>query len=269
MRAAHCSVTAALDATEAAALDASATLLAEDGLPGALDPAAEVPGAVCVLANPADGEIDPVRLVRGLAAPHAERIFEDQPVVAVEDGENSATAHLRDASITTGAVVLATNAWTAQLLPGIPIEPIRAQMLASAPAPPVVPRPVYADWGHRYWRQRDDDSVLVGGFRDRALVTEVGYELTTTDVVQAHLEEQLRVLGVTTPVTHRWAGTMGFSADGLPLVGLPPRYTRVHVCAGYTGHGMGFAVNAATVLAERIVDGRAPPAWLNAARFPA
>ncbi len=70
------SVIAALDAEEAASLEASATLLAEDGLPGAITFTADVPGALFALFNPGDGEIDPVRLVRGVAAAHAERVFE-------------------------------------------------------------------------------------------------------------------------------------------------------------------------------------------------
>jgi gamma-glutamylputrescine oxidase len=260
------SVIAALDAVEAASLEASAVLLAEDGLPGAIVANPSIPGAISTLISPADGEIDPVRLVRGIAAPHASRVHQAQTVVAVEDGSNAATVRLRDDSIEASTVVLATNAWTAQLLPSIPITPVRAQMLASAPAPPLVPRPVYAEWGHRYWRQRDDGRVLVGGFRHRAVAEEVGYEVTTTDLVQGHLEVQLRGLGVDAAVTHRWAGTMGFSEDGLPLVGRAPGTQRIQVCAGYTGHGMGFALKAAAALLENMLNGPALPGWLNAAR---
>lgn len=260
------SITAALDAAEASSLEASATMLAEDGLPGAITTTKDVPGAMCALLNPADGEIDPVRLTRGIAVTHARHVFEDCPVVAVSDGDNLASVHVAQTSIETAAVVLATNAWTPQLLPAIPIRPVRAQMLASAAAPPLIPCPVYADWGHRYWRQRDDGSVLVGGFRHRALADEVGYDLRTSDVVQASLDAQLRELGVAAPVTHRWAGTMGFSDDGLPLVGCAPGSRRVHVCAGYTGHGMGFAVNAATALAAFLLDRRPLPLWLDVAR---
>jgi gamma-glutamylputrescine oxidase len=260
------SITAALDAAEATSLEASATLLAEDGLPGAITTTADVPGATCALYSPGDGEIDPVRLVRGIAAAHAGRVFENQPVVAVEDGDNAATVRLADSVIEAAAVVLATNAWTSQLLPTIHIRAVRAQMLATAAAPPLIARPVYAEWGHRYWRQRDDGSVLVGGFRNRALAEELGYDLGTTGVVQDNLDAQLGALAVQATVTHRWAGTMGFSDDGLPLVGRAPGSHRIHVCAGYTGHGMGFAVNAATSLAARIIDQRALPAWLDVAR---
>ncbi len=257
----------ALDLTEAASLEASAVLLAEDRLPGVLDSAPGVPGALSSLFNPGDGEIDPVRLVAVLAGPHAGRVHQGRRVIAVEDGHNAATVHLRRSSMEAASVVLATNAWTPQLLPSIPIRPVRAQMLACAPAPPLVARPVYADWGHRYWRQRDDGAVLVGGFRHRSLAEEVGYGNSTTEIVQGHLERQLRDLGASAVVTHRWAGTMGFSEDGLPLVGRAPERGRVHVCAGYTGHGMGFAVMAAAALAGNLLDGAALPGWLDVARL--
>ncbi len=164
-------------------------------------------------------------------------------------------------------MILATNAWTVELLPSIPITPVRAQMLASAPAPPLIPCPVYAHWGHRYWRQLEDGSVLVGGFRDRAAAEEVGYGLGTTALVQGHLDNQLRALGAAAEVTHRWSGTMGFSADGLPLVGRPPGLRRIHVCAGYTGHGMGLAVSAAEALTRHVLDDDAVPGWLSADRL--
>jgi glycine/D-amino acid oxidase-like deaminating enzyme len=40
----------------------------------------------------------------------------------------------------------------------------------------------------------------------------------------------------------------------------------VFVCGGYTGHGMGFAVNATRVLTRHMVDGDPIPAWLRANR---
>jgi gamma-glutamylputrescine oxidase len=260
------SLTVAFDAAEAASLEEAATLLREDGLPGAITNADQPPGAMAALRNPADGEIDPVRLVGGLAAAHAGRVHEGCRVVAVHDAAEGAVVHLERSSIEASAVVLATNAWTAELLASVPITAVRAQMLATAPVPPCIPQPVYADWGHRYWRQRDDGSVLVGGFRHRALSDEVGFDVTPTPAVQAHLDEQLAVLAAGATVTGRWAGTMGFSPDGLALVGLVDGARNVHVCAGYTGHGMGFAVNAASALVRRMLDGESLPSWLDAAR---
>src|SRR6202043_3101491 len=108
-------------------------------------------------------------------------------------------------------VILATNAFTGQLIEDIPITPVRAQMLATAPfGTRVAERPTYADHGYQYWRQLPTGEVLAGGYRDRAPAEELGYDLATTATIQGHLDRHLAGLGVTAPVTHRWAGTMGF-----------------------------------------------------------
>jgi gamma-glutamylputrescine oxidase len=260
------SMTVALDGDEAASLAEAATMLAEDGLAGELIGPSDVPGGVAALFNATDGEVDPLRLVRGIATANAGRVFEHHPVLAVEDGQNTAVVRLAGGAIEAAAVVLATNAWTSQLLPSVPIRPVRAQMLASAPVRGRIPVPVYAEWGHRYWRQREDGVVLVGGFRHRAPAEEVGLDALPTRRLQRLLDGQLRELAVDAAVTHRWAGIMGFSDDGLPLVGLVPGCRRVHVCGGYTGHGMGFAVNAATALSRRLIDSTPLPAWMDIAR---
>jgi glycine/D-amino acid oxidase-like deaminating enzyme len=53
-------------------------------------------------------------------------------------------------------------------------------------------------------------------------------------------------------VTHRWAGTMGFTESGLPLVGPVDGLPNVYLCAGFNGHGMGFAFISAKTLVESL-----------------
>jgi glycine/D-amino acid oxidase-like deaminating enzyme len=89
----------------------------------------------------------------------------------------------------------------------------------------------------------------------------VGYEAVPTARVQAHLDEHLRGLGASAPVTHRWAGIMGFTADELPLVGPLPGHPNVWISAGYTGHGLAFAFHCARRLAQALT-GRRPAAGL-------
>ena len=59
-------------------------------------------------------------------------------------------------------------------------------------------------------------------------------------------------------VTHRWAGTMGFTPDGLPSVGLVPGIRGIHLFAGWNGHGMGWAPGLADLLASHLMGERAP-----------
>ena len=240
--------TLAASAAEEAQLAESAELMSEDGWPVTL--------AGRSIVNPRDGELNPAEAVAALAADCPPgSIFEEVEVTDLEQ-----------LPIAADEVILATNAFTGQLVDGIPIAPVRAQMLATAPfGTRVAERPTYSDQGYQYWRQLSTGEVLAGGYRDRALAEEVGYELATTAIVQEHLERHLAGLGVTAPITHRWAGTMGFSPDSLPLVGrLRPG---VSICDGYTGHGMGFAQLCARILVDNLLGGPPPPNWLDPGRF--
>jgi glycine/D-amino acid oxidase-like deaminating enzyme len=82
--------------------------------------------------------------------------------------------------------------------------------------------------------------------------TEIGYEDEPTQGIQTHLEAQLHQLSSSATVTHRWAGIMGFTESGLPLVGPVEGMKNVYVCAGYNGHGMGFAFMSAKQLVQML-----------------
>ena len=106
-----------------------------------------------------------------------------------------------------------------------------------APDPLVrVPRPVYSRWGYDYWQQRPDGSIALGGARDVGGDAEWTDDATPTDTVQRALERRLReTIGVRAPVTHRWAASVGYTADGLPIA----EQVRPNVWAigGYCGTG--------------------------------
>jgi glycine/D-amino acid oxidase-like deaminating enzyme len=230
---------------EAEDLRASAELLKEDGFDAAWDGTA--------LSSPGDGELHPVLAVCALARLAGEdAIREGVEVEAVEASSDGVRVHAGGRECQAGAVVLATNAYTGLLLPEVGIAPVRGQMLATAPDRPLVDRPTYARRGYRYWRQLQDGRVLVGGFRDQALAEEVGFDTSPTPAIQALLEGQARKLGVRAGVTHRWAGSMGFTADEQPLVGEVGGRPGVQVCGGYSGHGLGFAFQCARRLADAL-----------------
>ena len=241
------------DETEWDEISTSAQQLAADGVRVEIDPI----GRRATFAD--DGCLDPVRFVRGLAAGAARRgarIHAATPVTAVGP-ETVRTAH---GQVNAGRVVLCTGAYTARLAPAR-IRPVRGQMLATAPiAPGRFPRPTYAHRGSRYWRQAADGSVLVGGWRDRAIDTEIGEDDGTSPVIQHALDAWLHAEGITAPVTHRWGGTMDFSHDGLPYIGR--RADGLFVCGGFTGHGNGFALAAGEILAALVRTGHHPDADL-------
>jgi gamma-glutamylputrescine oxidase len=193
-----------------------------------------------------DGELHPVRYVRGLAraaAAAGARVHARTRVTAVSAGE----VRTERARVKAGAVVVCVNAYSQHLVP-LRVRPVRGQMLATAPVTRrVFERPAYANRGYRYWRQRPDGRLLVGGWRETAEDEEVGEEERTTPRIQQQLERFLREHCADATVTHRWAGTMGFSHDALPYVGRLD--SGVFVNAGFTGHGMAFATATGELVA--------------------
>jgi gamma-glutamylputrescine oxidase len=227
-------------------------LASEEGVNVSVDPASRS----ATYAD--DGELHPVRWVRGLAAAAVRkgaRIHESTRVDAIANGEARTAAGV----VRAGTIVLCTNAYTAHLATSR-VRSVRGQMLATAPARPTFARPAYANRGYRYWRQMGDGRVLVGGWRDTAIDAEVGEDERTTDVIQSQLDAFLRAHGITAAVTHRWAGTMGFSHDALPYVGrISPS---VFVCGGFTGHGMAFGPASAELVAALVRGATHPDADL-------
>ncbi|MFI5371538.1 MAG: NAD(P)/FAD-dependent oxidoreductase [Candidatus Eisenbacteria bacterium] len=223
-----------------------------------------------------DGELDPVRFLHGLAAATVKlgaRLHEHTPVSMARWSGGLWTVHTPGGEVHARTVVIATNAYAPRLVPTLTpfIAPRRGQMLSTAPlGREVAPRPTYSHWGYRYWRQLPDTRLLIGGWRDLALDTEVGFDEHTTPPIQQAIETGLEELvpgGA--PIEHRWSGIMGFARDGRPLVGwLDPEH-HVAICAGYTGHGMGMAAGCTQDLAALLAWKEAPGiATFDPNRFP-
>jgi gamma-glutamylputrescine oxidase len=241
-------------AEERALLIESEQLLSEDGFRARWDGIR--------LVNPLDGEINPSAMVAALARqarPGA--IREGVGVESLSARAHEVVVTSGEAECLAGVVILATNAYTSQLVPGVKIRPVRAQMLATAPdARNVVDTPVYSHYGYRYWRQLATGEVLIGGWRDTTLETENTLDAEPTPEIQERLEGAVREVGARAEVTHRWAGTMGFTESGLPMAGplegmiegMVEGMKNVYICAGFTGHGMGFAFMTAKRVAEMI-----------------
>ena len=231
---------------ERARLEESAQLLQDDGFSASWDGVR--------LLNPRDGEVDPAAVVGALAGRLRDgAIREGVEVTAIEPSGEEVTVRAGERECRAGVVVLATNGYTSLLLPQVKVQPTRAQMLASAPlSRSVCDMPTYSHFGYRYWRQLPSGEVLIGGWRDTSLETEVGYDDQPTDQIQEHLDRKLAEMDAGAEVTHRWAGIMGFTETGLPLVGPVEGMKNVYTCAGFNGHGMGFAFMSARRLVEML-----------------
>ena len=231
---------------EAKQLIESAELLREDGFQARWDGTR--------LINPRDGEVDPAAVVAAIARQMKPgSIREGVEVAKIAPRRHGVVVTTKEDSCEAGVVILATNAYTPQLAPSVKIQPTRAQMLASAPEPrSIIDMPTYSHHGYRYWRQLPSGEVLVGGWRDTSMDSELTDVAEPTPEIQEQLDSGLAEIGGTGRVTHRWAGIMGFTESGLPFTGPVDGMPNTYISAGFTGHGMGFAFMSAKQVAEQI-----------------
>lgn len=260
----------ASSAQEEAELTAACALLNADGFEARLIPKEDLPPALTETGHqlgvflPGDGEVQPARFTRGIvrAAQQAGcAAFEDtlvQSLDAQRPGHvqvHTQSGHTIQASL----AILATNARAGQLSNWLvdKVDPVRGQMLATAPLPALFSAPIYANHGYDYWRQTPEGRVVLGGWRNLDPETEVGHEERLHPGIQERMSDFLRRFPweEQLQVTHRWSGTMGFSRDGLPLVGPLPGQPGALCGVGFTGHGFGFAFLAGQALAAMVQDG--------------
>lgn len=242
----------------------SAQLMQEDGF--ALQLLKEDPlerdfyGAVV---NPNDVGINPVKFVRALTSASNVRLLENETVVRVEY-EGAVSVQTAARTLRCDKALLATNAYTPLLLSWFTdkVQPARGQALVTKPLrKQIVDKLCYANYGWEYFRQLKDNRLLLGGCRQLYLGEEVGYADMTTKPVQTALQAYLKdrfsdIAGV--PIDYRWSGLMGFTADGLPLVGEFEQVPGLFYAVAFNGHGLGYGLNMSKLLVEMALDGKSP-----------
>jgi gamma-glutamylputrescine oxidase len=202
--------------------------------------------------HPPDGSLQPARFVRGLAALAAAEgveFREHRPVGSLDELEAE-------------RVLIATDGSGRGLLPELDdaLWPARGQVITTEPIEQhLFECPHYARQGFDYWQQLPDKRIVLGGFRDFSILTEMTDEETTTPPIQDALDAFLvELLGYLPKVTHRWAGIFGLTQDLLPLVGPVPAREGVWVAAGYSGHGNVLGFMCGELVAAAILGGNDP-----------
>jgi gamma-glutamylputrescine oxidase len=197
--------------------------------------------------HPHDGSLQPARFVLRLA----ERAVE----AGVEVCEGTRVESLEELSAP--QVVIATDGSGRGLLPELDdvIWPARGQVVATEPWPErVFEYPHYARNGFAYWQQVADGRIVLGGFRDFSILTELTDVEETTPTIQDALDAFLvELLGEMPSIAYRWAGIFGLTQDFLPLVGRVPGRDGVWVAGGYSGHGNVLGLMCGELVASAIL----------------
>ena len=218
------------------------------------------------LVNPSDACCNPVELVGMLRARCGCPVLEGQEVLGIDDAGGALSVRITDGVVNAGRVLIATNAYAGMLSPLLAsvVSARRGQMLAIRSEGRTLSMNYYANHGSEYFREGYEGTLVFGGCRAAFADQEVGYEDRPTAAVQEAIERfACDVLGAArVDVVARWTGVMGFSPDGLPLVGPvsgPGWSDRVWYCGGFTGHGMSLAHRTAALAVEQMMGGAAGP----------
>jgi sarcosine oxidase subunit beta len=141
---------------------------------------------------------------------------------------------------------------------GLPIWPLRRQMLVTTPLPAVpLDLPFVIDFARGLYFHREGQGMLTGqsnpdetpGFDERV---DLEWE-------QRHLAAAIARLPLleTAGLTSHWAGLYEMTPDAHPLLGRVAPFANAFVVAGFSGHGFMHGPIGGKLLAEVILDGHA------------
>ncbi|MBW3605947.1 MAG: FAD-binding oxidoreductase [Actinobacteria bacterium] len=237
-----------------------------------------IAGARGAVYDPRCATVHPGHLVRGLASAVEHRgaqLFERTRVTRIDPvgrrPRSPAVVHTRRGRVRAGAVVVATEAWTAQL-PGHrrSLLPIYSLIVLTAPLSP-------AQWdeigwaGHEclsshrltvdYLSRTADGRILFGG---RGAPYHFGSRVrprfdrhrATHAALRAMVGNWFPALA-DVAITHQWGGPLGMPRDWLPNFTYDPA-TGLAGAWGYTGQGVGASNLAGRTLAD-LITGQSTP----------
>lgn len=212
------------------------------------------------------GHLWPFSLVHGQAEGARKlgaQVFPWTPVTSILTANGKVTGvETARGTIATDTVVVATNAWTPQLLDDLPegaVVPARGQILVTQPVADILPVAFGTNFDKEYGRQTATGQLICGGFR-RYDVDE-GLGLYSEEAVIDCMIGCANCLTSLFPVVGKlkvvraWAGIMGFTADGLPMIGPYDLAEGIFVGAGFNGGGFSWAAAVGKALTQMIVDG--------------
>jgi glycine/D-amino acid oxidase-like deaminating enzyme len=220
---------------------------------------AELTGTTCYVGGMLDrrcGVLQPLSYVRGLAraAKKVGAAIHRSVVTGLEAHEGHWRAIAPKGSVTAGKVIIATNAYTDDLWPGLrqTLLPVQSYQVATRPLPEEVRRQVLPG-GQAvsdlrrilfYFRLDPDGRLLMGG---RGPLNDTGDPalFARLESVAARVFPQIG----TPEWEHRWSGRVALTADHLPHMHEPS--PGVHIGLGYNGRGVAMATVMGRILADR------------------
>lgn len=208
--------------------------------------------------NPCEGNLHSGKLLQKLLEKchglGVEFLFGTEVSKISEDEEN-VLIKTENFEISAENLIIATNAFTKNLVEDLDLFPARGQILLTEPIENLkIKGTFHYDEGFYYFRNLGN-RILLGGARNLDFETEETSTLETTDFLQNHLENFIRTVvlpGQKFKVSHRWSGIMAMGADKSPVVKAISK--RQIVAVRLSGMGVALAPQIGEKVAEMIGD---------------
>ncbi|MGE0239606.1 MAG: NAD(P)/FAD-dependent oxidoreductase [Parvibaculaceae bacterium] len=210
--------------------------------------------------HPRGGRLHPLKLVRGLARAALARgavICRHSPVLRLEREGGRHVLVTAQGRVRADRVLLATNAYTDDLMPGLrqSILPVSTVQIASEPLEPalasaILPQGHHASDTHRslyYFRKDAANRFLIGGRGAYSAATLAG-AYAELERIAARIYPPLR--GVKWP--YRWGGMVAVTEDHLPHFTEPA--PGVLAAIGFNGRGVALSVALGRRVAQKLAD---------------
>ncbi len=230
------------------------------------------------LFDPNSGQLHPGKLVAALksAAQSADvKIFENSPVIHIEEGPQHRITTANGRTVKAKALVLATNAYSSQLgylrraicpvfdYVGI-TAPLRAEMLSAIGWKSRVP---FNDSRVEtyYLGLTPDNRIHIGGGPVDYCFNDGTAEPPTAQQGYQRIRNELqrifpRLAGINFETT--WGGVVDMSLDQSPAVGVMGKYQNVFYGIGFSGHGVNLTSLFGRIIADMVTSGGKEWTWL-------
>ena len=206
--------------------------------------------------SPLEGQLNSAKLVLALQQAVQSKgvhILFNTEVKKFKSHKKGVTIHTNlEAPLETKQLLICTNGFAKQLMPGLDVVPARGQVFITEPIPNLKFKGTYHfDEGFYYFRNVGN-RLLLGGARNKDFKNEKTYSLDTSPIIQKTFEEFMmkRILpkGSKKPkIELRWSGTMGMGKIKKPII----EEVQPNIFCAVRMSGMGVAI--APIVAERVV----------------
>ena len=151
--------------------------------------------AEILVSNPCEGSLHSGKLLQKLREKcqrlGIEFLFGTE-VSAISENEGAVQVKTNNFEISADKLIIATNAFTKDLIPDIELVPVRGQILLTEPIENLKLKGTFHyDEGFYYFRNLGNQ-ILLGGARNLDFKTEETSVMETTDILQNHLEDFLK-----------------------------------------------------------------------------